>query len=155
MQFMMVFSLFKVGVEIFECIFVVLGGLIVFEGGDGVMLINDFCIIVWYFGQVVYLWQFDQGLGSLCDVYVCVFGCQCLGNVLCYMQQSMYFGVYLLVDFELLLLVMDVILLCQLVCVLVGYVCWVVLFDVLQVLVDYLGEVVVKISVWLDLFVCF
>jgi hypothetical protein len=150
MQSMMASSPPKAGVEIFERILAAPGGLVVLEGGDSSVLLNDFRAIARHTGQAVYLWQPDQGLGSLRDAQARVPGCQRLGNALRYMQQSMHFGVYLLSDLELPLSAMDATLLRQLARAPGGHVRRVVLLDA-QALVDHLGEAAVRISSRLDL----
>jgi hypothetical protein len=150
MQSMMASSPPKAGVEIFERILAAPGGLVVLEGGDSSVLLNDFRAIARHTGQAVYLWQPDQGLGSLRDAQARVPGCQRLGNALRYMQQSMHFGVYLLSDLELPLSAMDATLLRQLARAPGGHVRRVVLLDAPQALVDHLGEAAVRISSRLD-----
>ncbi len=136
----------KAGVEIFERILAAPGGLVVLEGGDSSVLLNDFRAIARHTGQAVYLWQPAQGLGSLRDAHARVPGCQRLGNALRYMQQSMHFGVYLLLDLELPLSAMDATLLRQLARAPSGHVRRVVLLDAPQALVDHLGDAATRIS---------
>lgn len=141
----------KAGVEIFERILAAPVGLVVLEGGDSAALLNDFRAIARHTGQAVYLWQPDQGLGSLRDAHARVPGCQRLGNALRYMQQSMHFGVYLLAHLELPLSAMDATLLRQLARAPSGHVRRVVLLDAPQALIDHLGETAARISSELNL----
>ncbi|HEX5306976.1 MAG TPA: hypothetical protein VFW82_12915 [Dyella sp.] len=151
MQSMMASSPPKAGVEIFERILAAPVGLVVLEGGDSAALLNDFRAIARHTGQAVYLWQPDQGLGSLRDAHARVPGCQRLGNALRYMQQSMHFGVYLLAHLELPLSAMDATLLRQLARAPSGHVRRVVLLDAPQALIDHLGETAARISSELNL----
>ena len=128
------------GIEIFERILAAPAGLILLEGCDSPALVEQFRAIVRRSGQAVYLWQPDLGLGNLIDAHARVPGSQRLGAALRYMQQSMHFGVYLLMGLEPPLSAMDSTLLRQLAKPPAGHVRRVVLLDASPALVDHLGD---------------
>lgn len=129
------------GTDIFERILAAPAGLILLESCDSQALIGQFRAIVRHSGQTVYLWQPDLGLGNLVDAHARVPGSQRLGAALRYMQQSMHFGVYLLMGLEPPLSAMDSTLLRQLAKSPAGHVRRVVLLDASPALVDHLGDV--------------
>ena len=129
----------QAGTEIFEGILAASSGLVVLDSKDVHELVNQFRVIARHSGQAVYLWQPDTGLGSLRDAHVRVPDCQRLGNALRYMQQSMHFGVYLLVGLELPLSAMDATLLRQLARAPKDHLRRVVLIDVPAALVEHLS----------------
>jgi hypothetical protein len=130
----------QAGTEVFERILAASSGLVVLDSKDVHELINQFRAIARHSGQAVYLWQPDTGLSSLRDAHVRVPDCQRLGNALRYMQQSMHFGVYLLVGLELPLSAMDATLLRQLARSPKDHLRRVVLIDVPAALAEHLGE---------------
>jgi hypothetical protein len=130
----------QAGNEIFERILTASSGLVVLDSKDVHELTNQFRAIARHSGQAVYLWQPDTGLSSLRDAHVRVPDCQRLGNALRYMQQSMHFGVYLLVGLELPLSAMDATLLRQLARSPKDHLRRVVLIDVPAALAEHLGE---------------
>jgi hypothetical protein len=130
----------QAGTEIFERILTASSGLVVLDSKDVHELVDQFRVIARHSGQAVYLWQPDTGLSSLRDAHVRVPDCQRLGNALRYMQQSMHFGVYLLVGLELPLSAMDATLLRQLARSPKDHLRRVVLIDVPAALAEHLGE---------------
>lgn len=73
-------------------------GLVLLDSADPHDLVHQFRAVARSTGQAMYHWQPDTGLGSLRDAHVRVPDCQRLGNALRYMQQSMHFGIYFIVD---------------------------------------------------------
>ena len=134
------------GVEIFERILNAPVGLIVLESGDSQALITQFRAIARHTGQAVYLWQPDLGLGNLREAHARVPDCQRLGAALRYMQQSMHFGVYLLLGLELPLSAMDSTLLRQLSRLPAGHLRRVVLLDAPAELADQLGDAALRLK---------
>ncbi|MEI7038189.1 hypothetical protein [Fulvimonas yonginensis] len=134
------------GTDIFERILAAPAGLILLEGCDSQALIGQFRAIVRHSGQAVYLWQPDLGLGNLVDAHARVPGSQRLGAALRYMQQSMHFGVYLLMGLEPPLSAMDSTLLRQLAKPPTGHVRRVVLLDASPALVDHLGDIAFRMK---------
>lgn len=128
------------GNEILERILQAPSGLVVLECKDVQALVAQFTLIARHTGQAVYLWQPDTGLGSLREAHLRVPDCQRLGNALRYMQQSMHFGVYLLVGIELPLSAMDATLLRQLARAPKEYLRRIVLIDVPPALSEHLGD---------------
>ena len=104
----------QAGTEVFEQILGAPSGLVLLQSEDCPGLLEQFRSIARHTGQAVYLWQPDTGLGSMRDAHVRVPDCQRLGNALRFMQQSLHFGVYVLVGLELPLSAMDDTLLRQL-----------------------------------------
>ena len=136
----------QAGVDIYERILAAPVGLIVLEGGDSQTLIGQFRAIARHSGQAVYLWQPDLGLGNLREAHARVPDCQRLGAALRYMQQSMHFGVYLLLGLELPLSAMDSTLLRQLSRVPTGRLRRVVLLDAPPALIDHLGDAAFRLK---------
>jgi hypothetical protein len=136
----------QAGLDTYERILSAPGGLIVLEGGDSQALIAHFRAIARHSGQAVYLWQPDLGLGNLRDAQARVPDCQRLGAALRYMQQSMHFGVYLLLGLELPLSAMESTLLRQLARPPTGHVRRVVLLDAPATLVDHLGTAALRLK---------
>ena len=136
----------QAGSELFERILSAPSGLIVLADGDSASLINQFRVIARHAGQAVYLWQPDTGLSSLRDAHARVPGCQRLGHALRYMQQSMHFGVYLLMGLELPLSAMDSTLLRQLARSPAGYLRRVVLIDAPATLAEHLSDVAATLN---------
>lgn len=102
------------GTDLYERILAAPSGLVLLESVDSQVLLGQFRGVARYTGQAIYLWQPDQGLANLLDPQVRVPGSQRLGAALRYMQESMHFGVYLLIGIELPLSAMDSTLLRQL-----------------------------------------
>lgn len=130
----------QAGTEIFDRILAAKSGLVVLECGDPSALIANFRAIARHSGQALYLWQPDNGLGNLREAEARVPGCQRLGSALRYMQQSMHFGVYLLLGLELPLSAMDSTLIRQLAKQPSGHLRRVVLVDPPAALIGHLGE---------------
>ncbi len=135
----------QAGADLFKRILAAQGGLIVLEGGDSQVLVEQFRAIARHSGQAVYLWQPDQGLGNLRDPHARVPDCQRLGAALRYMQQSMHFGIYLVSGLELPLSAMESTLLRQLSRQPTGHVRRVVLLEAPAALVDHLGSSAVRL----------
>lgn len=135
-----------VGTELFERILAAPAGLVALEGTDSQTVIGQFRTIARQSGQAVYLWQPDLGLGNLCDAHARVPGSQRLGAALRYMQQSVHFGVYLLVGIEPPLSAMDSTLLRQLAKPAPTQVRRVVLLDASPALVDHLGDTALRMK---------
>ena len=134
------------GTELFERILDAPTGLILLDGCDSQALIEQFRAIVRHSGQAVYLWQPDLGLGNLIDTQARVPGSQRLGAALRYMQQSIHFGVYLLMGLEPPLSAMDSTLLRQLAKPPTGRVRRVVLLNAPSALSDHLGDVAMRMK---------
>ncbi|MDO1528713.1 hypothetical protein QMK61_07735 [Fulvimonas sp. R45] len=134
------------GSEILERILAAAGGLLVLEGGDSAVLVEQFRAIARHSGQSIYLWQPDTGMGNLREAHARVPDSQRLGNALRYIQQSQHFGVYLLSRFPLPLSTADGNLLRQLARAPAGHVRRVVLLDAAPSLVASLGDVAVRLN---------
>ena len=136
----------QAGADVFDRILAAPSGLVVLDSKDVHTLIGQFRVLARHSGQAVYLWQPDTGLGSLRDAHARVPDCQRLGNALRYMQQSMHFGVYLLMGLEPPLSAMDSTLLRQLAKAPTGHVRRVVLLDASPALVDHLGDMAMRMK---------
>lgn len=135
----------QAGTEVFEQILSSSSGLVLLQSEDCPALLDQFRSIARHSGQAVYLWQPDTGLGSLRDAHVRVPDCQRLGNALRFMQQSLHFGVYVMVGLELPLSAMDDILLRQLARLPQGHLRRVVLVNAPRALAEHLGELAVHL----------
>lgn len=136
----------QAGTEILERILAAPAGLVVLESGDSQALIANFRAIARHSGQAIYLWQPDSGLGNLREAHARVPGCQRLGSALRYMQQSMHFGVYLLLGLEPPLSAMDHTLLRQLARPTTGHLRRVVLLDAPAALIEQLGDLALHLQ---------
>ncbi len=136
----------QTGAEIFESILAAPGSLVVLEGGDSEVLIDQLRTLVRHSGQSVYLWQPEIGLDSLREAHARVPGSQRLGQVLRLVQQSIHFGVYLLQGLQQPLLPVDLNLLRQLARVQTGHVRRVVLLDAPAGLINSLSDVIVRLD---------
>ncbi|WP_329740536.1 hypothetical protein [Dyella sp. A6] len=134
------------GSDILERILAAPGGLVVLDGGDSQVLIEQFRAIARHSGQSIYLWRPEEGMRNLRESHAQIPGSQRLGNALRYMQQSQHFGIYLLTDFPLPLSTMDNTLLRQLAKAPDGRVRRVVLLDAPPRLVAGLDEVAIRMS---------
>lgn len=146
MNFGMASALGSAGNEILEKILAAPSGLVILECKDIPALVEQFTLGARHSGQAIYLWRPDTGLGSLREAHSRVPDCQRLGNALRYMQQSMHFGVYLLVGIELPLSAMDATLLRQLARPPKEYLRRIVLIDVPAALTEHLGDLAVQIN---------
>jgi len=133
------------GTEVFEQILGAPSGLVLLQSEDWPALLEQFRALARHSGQAVYLWQPDTGLSSLRDAHVRVPDCQRLGNALRFMQQSLHFGVYVLVGLELPLSAMDDTLLRQLARLPQGHLRRVVLVNAPPALAEHLGELAVHV----------
>lgn len=89
------------GSDLFDRIVQASSGLVVLEGADSSALMARFRTLARRTGQAVYVWQPALGMSNLRDLHASVPGCERLGSALRYMQQSMHFGIYLVVGLEL------------------------------------------------------
>jgi hypothetical protein len=135
----------QAGTEVFEQILGASSGLVLLQSDDCPGLLEQFRSIARHTGQAVYLWQPDTGLGSMRDAHVRVPDCQRLGNALRFMQQSLHFGVYVLVGLELPLSAMDDTLLRQLARMPQGHLRRVVLVNAPPALAEHLGTLAVHL----------
>jgi hypothetical protein len=135
----------QAGAEVFEQILGASSGLVLLQSDDCPGLLEQFRSIARHTGQAVYLWQPDTGLGSMRDAHVRVPDCQRLGNALRFMQQSLHFGVYVLVGLELPLSAMDDTLLRQLARMPQGHLRRVVLVNAPPALAEHLGTLAVHL----------
>ena len=136
----------QAGADVFDRILEAPSGLVVLDSKDVHTLIGQFRVLARHSGQAVYLWQPDLGLGNLIDAHARVPGSQRLGAALRYMQQSMHFGVYLLMGLEPPLSAMDSTLLRQLAKPPTGHVRRVVLLDASPALIDHLGDMAMRMK---------
>ncbi|TAL84189.1 MAG: hypothetical protein EPN74_12430 [Rhodanobacter sp.] len=134
------------GNEILERILAAPSGLVTLACQDIQALLEQFTATARHTGQAIYLWQPDTGLGSLREAHLRIPDCQRLGNALRYMQQSLHFGVYLLVGIELPLSAPDATLLRQLARAPKAYLRRIVLIDVPPALTAHLADLAVPMD---------
>ena len=134
------------GSDIYERILTAPSGLVVLEHVDSATLIEQFRAIARLNGQSVYVWRPDVGMENLREAHALISGSQRLGNALCYIQQSIHFGVYLLTPFPLPLVPTDSALLRQMARAPAGHVRRVVLLDAPAALVASIDDVAVHLG---------
>lgn len=136
----------RTGTETFKSILAAESGLVVLDSSDAAGLIEQVRMIARQSGQAVYLWEPGVGLSSLRDAYARVPKCQRLGNALRYMQQSMHFGVFFLLELALPLSAAEANLLRQLARAPKSHLRRVVLLNPPAALAEHLGELAAHLS---------
>jgi hypothetical protein len=134
------------GSDIYERILTAPGGLVVLEDTDSEPLIEQFRTIARHNGQSVYLWEPETGMRNLREAHASISGSQRPGNALRYIQQSIHFGIYLMVQFPLPLSAMDTALLRQLARAPAGHVRRIVLLNAAPASISSFEDIAVRIS---------
>jgi len=134
----------RTGIDTLERILAAPGALVALQARDSDALLAQFGTHARHSGQSIYVWQPETGLANLREVDVPMPGSQRFGNALRYIQQSLHFGIYLLMDVPLPLAAGDATLLRRLAREPAGHVRRIVLLDAAPELLDSLGSDVMR-----------